>query len=513
MAVTQYIGARYVPIIFQNPDDNSNDWKAGLAYEPLTIVSYAGGSYTSKTAVPSSVGNPVDNPSYWVAIGLYSGQTAINTNSITQIRHALAAATEAGYVCTSPRNEGDLVWISGALYECTAAVAVDEAYTEGINITPVSDALTTLINGLQQASSDISDIGNDVGTLQTDMTAAQADITDLEGLRTFQTRKVLCISDSYGLVPDVSTSWIAYLKQYLNIPNANFWRSQENGSGFVGLNVNTFEAQIQTVAGSMTAAEKAALTDLVIAGGINDATSLKNGTSVADMQTAIYTTLVYARTTFPNATIWLSMICWRLDSNWHDYVRSIRNLYQQALRRTTNACYIDGVDWLHRQALLDSTEYHPNGTGSYCIAQSIASKLLGGDAYCDLAVNSSTGFIEPTITVNTAGVSTATFTELRQYYEKGNAFMSWRNISFSPINNITDGASVVLGTFTDGIMSGGNSPFKAYYSTVCWGGNGKHGILLIASNQLVFVNTSGATINAGGTVGIVFGSIAGPVML
>ena len=510
MAVTQYIGARYVPIIFQNPDDNSNDWKAGIAYEPLTIVSYAGGSYTSKTAVPAGASNPVDAPEYWVAIGLYSGQTAINTNSITQIRHALAAATEAGYVCTSPRNEGDLVWISGALYECTAAVAVDEAYTEGINITPVSDALTTLINGLQQASSDISDIGNDVGTLQTDMTAAQTDITNLEGLRTFQTRKVLCISDSYGLVPDVATSWIAYLKQYLNIPNANFWRSQENGSGFVGLNVNTFQAQIQTVAGSMTAAEKAALTDLVIAGGINDATALKNGATIADMQTAIYTTLVYARTQFPNATIWLSMIGWRLNSDWHDYVRSIRNLYQQALRRTTNACYIDGVNWLHRQALLDSTEYHPNGTASYCIAQSIASKLLGGDAYCDLAVNSSTGFIEPVINPS-ANVQTLTVQEPRQYYENGYAWFSWRNITFQPANNITDLASAALATFSDGIMSGGNG-MKAYTAPVCWGA-GKQGLIMIANNSLVFCNLSGTTINAGDTVSIWFGSISGPVML
>ena len=180
MAVTQYIGARYVPIIFQNPDDNSNDWKAGVAYEPLTIVSYAGGSYTSKTAVPAGASNPVDAPEYWVAIGLYSGQTAINTNSITQIRHALAAATEAGYVCTSPRNEGDLVWIAGALYECTAAVAVDEAYTEGINITPVSDALTAVTTSLAQVTSDLSDLGGDVTALQGTVSTLSDKVDEIE---------------------------------------------------------------------------------------------------------------------------------------------------------------------------------------------------------------------------------------------------------------------------------------------------------------------------------------------
>lgn len=74
MAVTQYIGARYVPIFFTNPDDNSNDWKSGIVYDPLTIVTYLNQSYTSKIPVPASVGNPADNPQYWVLTGAYNAQ-------------------------------------------------------------------------------------------------------------------------------------------------------------------------------------------------------------------------------------------------------------------------------------------------------------------------------------------------------------------------------------------------------------------------------------------------------
>ena len=74
MAVTQYIGARYVPIFFTNPDDDSNDWKAGIVYDPLTIVTYLNQSYTSKIPVPASVGNPADNPQYWVLTGAYNAQ-------------------------------------------------------------------------------------------------------------------------------------------------------------------------------------------------------------------------------------------------------------------------------------------------------------------------------------------------------------------------------------------------------------------------------------------------------
>lgn len=68
-----YIGARYVPILYTNSNGNNN-WVSGVAYEALTIVSYNGASYTSKKRVPTSVGNPADNPAYWVLTGNYNSQ-------------------------------------------------------------------------------------------------------------------------------------------------------------------------------------------------------------------------------------------------------------------------------------------------------------------------------------------------------------------------------------------------------------------------------------------------------
>lgn len=74
MATTQYIGARYVPLLYTNPDDSSNAWKSGVAYDPLTIVTDLNQSYTSKIPVPSSVGRPSENPAYWVLTGTYNAQ-------------------------------------------------------------------------------------------------------------------------------------------------------------------------------------------------------------------------------------------------------------------------------------------------------------------------------------------------------------------------------------------------------------------------------------------------------
>ena len=69
----QYIGARYVPKFFEGIG-RSPEWVAGLAYEALTIVTYLGNSFTSKVPVPAGVGNPADNPTYWVNTGNYNAQ-------------------------------------------------------------------------------------------------------------------------------------------------------------------------------------------------------------------------------------------------------------------------------------------------------------------------------------------------------------------------------------------------------------------------------------------------------
>lgn len=89
MANLQYIGARYVPKFYLNPDypapdQRNNDWKSGVDYEPLTIVTYNNDSYTSKKPVPAEIGNPADNVEYWACTTKYTAalvalQTSVGT--------------------------------------------------------------------------------------------------------------------------------------------------------------------------------------------------------------------------------------------------------------------------------------------------------------------------------------------------------------------------------------------------------------------------------------------------
>lgn len=67
MAVTQYIGSRYVPI-FAEPEE----WTEDATYEPLTIVTCQGNSYTSKQYVPKGI--EITNRKYWAVTGNYNAQ-------------------------------------------------------------------------------------------------------------------------------------------------------------------------------------------------------------------------------------------------------------------------------------------------------------------------------------------------------------------------------------------------------------------------------------------------------
>lgn len=69
----QYVGARYVPKFFQG-QDGTPTWVGNVPYEALTIVTYLGNSYTSKVPVPSGIGNPSQNPTYWALTGNYNAQ-------------------------------------------------------------------------------------------------------------------------------------------------------------------------------------------------------------------------------------------------------------------------------------------------------------------------------------------------------------------------------------------------------------------------------------------------------
>ena len=75
-----YVGARYVPIF-------DGEWDKNKSYEPLTIVSNEGNSYTSRTFVPTGVS--ITNETYWALTGNYNAQVEYYRRETAEVKSDL----------------------------------------------------------------------------------------------------------------------------------------------------------------------------------------------------------------------------------------------------------------------------------------------------------------------------------------------------------------------------------------------------------------------------------------
>lgn len=123
MPTLQYVGARYVPVFYSNPD-GSWDWESGVQYEPLTIVKYGENSYTSRSLVPATVGSPNLNPEYWAQTGNYNG-------FLQSLEDSIDALTES-YIPVSSLEDIDVTKSNVAWY-----LSKDMAISSGITFSNV----------------------------------------------------------------------------------------------------------------------------------------------------------------------------------------------------------------------------------------------------------------------------------------------------------------------------------------------------------------------------------------
>lgn len=125
MAVTQYIGARYVPLLA-----DPTEWASTRTYEPLTIVLYQGNSYTSRQYVP--VGIDILNEDYWAPTGNYNAQVEAYRQEVRTFQSRLTSVeTKADELETgledeaSTRETADTQLQANITAEATARVSAD----------------------------------------------------------------------------------------------------------------------------------------------------------------------------------------------------------------------------------------------------------------------------------------------------------------------------------------------------------------------------------------------------
>lgn len=215
---------------------------------------------------------------------------------------------------------------------------------------------------------------------------------EVENLRNMITKKnVLCIGDSYLAYSSQemeTESWGAFLRIYLGSSN-NVTLNGMGGSGFVGNTTRTFGVLLSEKYNSMTDEERNAITDIVVCGGLNDASAVADGkTSFDDVISAMRLFFTNASTYFPNARVHVGAIGWMATgyTNRDSYMttfRSIIELYRKSPFYSTSGKvdYLTGVEYIMPIEPINNYKpdlIHPTAQASSAIGMAIYNALMRG---------------------------------------------------------------------------------------------------------------------------------------
>ena len=340
MATRQYIGARYVPEFYDY--NGSANWRSGVEYEALTIVTVNGNSYTSKKPVPSSVGSPENNPEYWVATGLYNQQVE-------------------------------------AYRQLTLAVADRVTDVEG-DVTTLETDVSGLGTRLTTAEGDIDALETATSGLGTRLTTAEGDIDALEAniysnKKPIGMKNCVIIGDSYGS-PSRESEWSTPLINLLGLTQNEYARYCYGGSGFArDAGGYTFTGLLTLAYNDTSQDFRDNVTHIIVCGGANDTL-----VSQSAVQNAISDFCDTANTYFPNAKVYIGFIgCTQDSSDIASYAETSNSYHNSG----GDYVYLTNVDFVLRdRSLLIANDVHPNANGANELARNIWDALMCG--CCDI---------------------------------------------------------------------------------------------------------------------------------
>lgn len=314
MAVTQYIGARYVPL-FADP----LQWDNARTYEPLTIVQHQGNSYTSRQAVPAGI--DITNESYWALTGNYNAQ-------IEQYRQEVQTFDDRITANTTKNTEQD------------REIA----------------AVTSTAN---KNKSDLASLENDYNNTK----------------RALINKNVLLIGDSYtnsSSKPGSSASdtpWVTKFKK--NCPNFTVYNYAASGSGVVKANAAgyTFITCLNEAIDDLADEE---IDLIIIYGGINDANA--NLTGISSAVTSLVKT---AQNKWPDAQCHVFACNWMKKAISTNNINYYIPYWISGCFDTYAIVHTDCYHWLFREDYYASDGYHPSDDGYSYIELRIRSAING----------------------------------------------------------------------------------------------------------------------------------------
>lgn len=194
MATTQYIGARYVPL-FAEPIE----WDKTKQYEPLTIVTNNGNSYTSRQFVPTGI--EITNEEFWVLTGNYNAQIEQYRKEVMAYDGRITTAQDTAHTAKTEAEDA------------TAAVATEKKRAEtaeseirSMTSTQGSTLLTKINDESNRAKEKEGELESSVTTINSQMsgTSDSGLLTKIENVTAKFPVKSTDISDGAVTAPKLS---------------------------------------------------------------------------------------------------------------------------------------------------------------------------------------------------------------------------------------------------------------------------------------------------------------------
>lgn len=384
MSVIEYIGARYVPILA-----TPIEWSSSIEYEPLTIVTHLGNSYTSRQAVPTGI--DISNDTYWALTGNYDAQTEQYRQEvrnfdarITNNAGAIAAETAARIQADNDLS-GSIGGFDSRITANANAITAETTAREQADI-----AINTAIDAEEDARILADNAMQDA--IDNRYTKAESDERYQMKQAAGGDDVLICIGDSILAGwseenPNSIPGWDTYLGNALGYDSDHRFSQGLGGSGFAS--GTTFAQMVPTLASAVTAAGYA-LTDVrivAIGGGVNDR---RNNVGSSAFQTGVKELINAVCSTFPNATahIFPALIGNRglstdLLAQEKDAARALLTISNLYARRVV---LHEGV-WSWNYENDGGVSYdgiHLLESGEKVVGASMAQEINGGSAYIDV---------------------------------------------------------------------------------------------------------------------------------
>lgn len=326
--VRQYVGARYVPV-FADP----LEWSDQREYEPLTIVTYQGNSYTSMQSVP--VGVDIDNTAYWAQTGNYNAQIEAYRQEVLAYDGRITANANAIAAETQARESEVAEAVAGIAAETQARINGDNALA-----------------------------------LRIDSLSKQTPVQNENG------RNAVFIGDSFMAPTTSYPQKLAYFTSQLM--GWTMYNYAYGGSGWVdeaGAAMN-FYHQIQKAAQQISI-PVADVDYIVIGGGFNDWND-PTPLTYNQLYSAAIQTIKEARAQFPNAQIIAIPMMFRnygVDTHMHDLYSAI----VAGIVASGVAVKVIKDAYMWQLGFKNVDGVHPTVELYKIMAQHVASKVMGGD--------------------------------------------------------------------------------------------------------------------------------------